>query len=771
MQRTSELHALANLRRSLIVVAISYGYFLYGFGISRRSDVIPNITEASIGLAFICFLVGLVFSRKDSGLWLIIGSFSLVTIYVVVDPLVKTSWMQLSVLNGILVLSVSFMYWQKRLALQIFLISGLAIFNLLAHFFGATSLLRSGSFLGRGSISSVMVLATGLFAVYGWKRMLLNAQLNDERIQSLVSDIETLEKSQASQKYWRELVIRVHETTLNTIRSILTLKNTPMEELKADIELSLRQDRALMTKAQERRSGSVIGAIRAGIDNAAVHEKVRIISQGVNLHLDPQVAEAIERVVREALRNAIEHAKARNIEINWRTTNEPGLNAGERERGRVSIVITDDGASSTTSNQSGIGTNLVMGQSIRTLGGSFAIEKNENESKNKTGTVVRIELPTMPLNESGDLLEFPRFSAIAHGRYMALLTLFGPAMTGVLFFPLLAIWWPGQYATQISGFLSLLALLYLVFVKRARLGWISSSLLGVGLLLVIASLDLDPLTCVSAQPFQWVINSVVYGLFIIMLWGKWQVTAISYPIFLYLVIPFHDLFPQNCNFIFNFPVLNTLFSFLFVWLVFFVVYRSVERVEKFQEARIEKNLLLIQDIERNDNAFEKILELDTLAQETIHSLSNSTGPISPEAQTALRRIDSQLRAEMQIDPVSSAGLTLLASDFVREVVSMNHWLDVKSIHGDEDVRPIPQLVRDRFLAIASDVPNGSLIQVVVNGERAELTLRCRTSVTDSMRAFVSTVEKLDEFGLHVEIDNKSADDEFVLFLRRERLSQ
>jgi hypothetical protein len=201
------------------------------------------------------------------------------------------------------------------------------------------------------------------------------------------------------------------------------------------------------------------------------------------------------------------------------------------------------------------------------------------------------------------------------------------------------------------------------------------------------------------------------------------------------------------------------------------VYRSVERVEKFQEARIEKNLLLIQDIERNDNAFEKILELDTLAQETIHSLSNSTGPISPEAQTALRRIDSQLRAEMQIDPVSSAGLTLLASDFVREVVSMNHWLDVKSIHGDEDVRPIPQLVRDRFLAIASDVPNGSLIQVVVNGERAELTLRCRTSVTDSMREFVSTVEKFDEFGLRVEIDNKSSDDEFVLFLRRERLSQ
>ena len=126
---------------------------------------------------------------------------------------------------------------------------------------------------------------------------------------------------------------------------------------------------------------------------------------------------------------------------------------------------------------------------------------------------------------------------------------------------------------------------------------------------------------------------------------------------------------------------------------------------------------------------------------------------------------------MQIDPVSSAGLTLLASDFVREVVSMNHWLDVRSIHGDEDSRPIPQLVRDRFLAIASDVPNGSLIQVVVTDERAELTLKCRSEVTELIRAFASTVEKLDDFGLHVEIDAKSTEDEFVLFLRRERLSR
>ena len=768
IHRTSEQYALIKLRRSLVIVAISYGYFILAFAFWRRGSELPDLTKILTLAGFVIAVVGAVLARSDFGLWLMSISLTLVTIYFVVDPLVTIAWVQLSVLIAILALSAVFLHWNRRRWITLGFITFLTLFNFLSYNFEATSLLRSGSFLGKGSISSLMVLSTSIYALFGWQRMIARAKSNDEQMDALLADIQVLERSQESQRYWRDLVIRVHETTLNTIRSLLTLRDTPLEVLRPEIEKSLDLDRTVMTRARERRSGSVIGAIRAGIDGAALEEKVRIISQGLNLHLDSQVAEVLERVVREALRNSIEHARARSIEINWRTTTEANVGVGERERGRVLVTISDDGAMPSGQKLGGIGTNLVMAKSIRELGGTFSIDSVDRDGK--SGTVVRIELPTFIEERKSGLLDFPAYKAIDLGRYMALLTLFGPAMTGVFFFPLLGVWWSGQLLTQLFGFASLLYLMFTTFVRMKRLGWIESSVVALGLLAIIYFLDLEPLTCVDSQPFQWVINSVVYGLFIILLWGKWQVTAVAYPIFLYLVAPFHDLIPQDCNFIFNFPLLNTLFSFLFVAVVFTLVYKTFERVERFHRAKRSQNLELVTEIERNDAAFEKILELDSLARQTIQELALGTEPISSQEIHSLRRIDSQLRAEMQVDPIASAGLTLLAAEFVHAVVAHNHWVEVKSIHGDEDSRPIPTLLRERFLAVASDVPNGSSIQVVVGDYQAELSLRCPGVAPISLRALQDVVNSLADPELAMEV-NTSTTGEYVLFIRRRRASQ
>lgn len=663
------------------------------------------------------------------------------------------------------------MFWGSHRFLPMLFISTLSLFNFLAYYLEAVSLLRSGSFLGRGSISTLMIFTTSMYALYGWKRMLVRAKINDEKMSKLQTEIQMLEKSRESQRYWRELVIRVHETTLNTIRSLLTLKDVPIESLRVDIQKSLEHDRSVMSRAQERRSGSVIGAIRSGIDNAALRERVKIVSQGVNLHLDSQVADVVERVVREALRNATEHASAKNIEILWRTSVERSVNTGEREHGRLTIVISDDGIASSTKREVGIGTNLVMAKSISELGGTFQFQ--ERNSEEKIGSIVKIELPTSVADKKSDTVDLPRYSAVDLGRYMALLTLFGPAMTGVFFFPVLSIWWPTQLMTQSLGFLSLAYLLFTTFIRTKRLGWLESVVVATGLLGIIFFLDLDPLTCVAAQPFQWVINSVVYGLFIILLWGKWQVTAVAYPVFLYLVAPYHDLIPQECNFIFNFPVLNTLFSFLFVAVIFTLVYRTFERVERAQEKRLNKNRELVADIERNDAAFEKILELDATAKKTIMELLSTSGAMSDQSQHALRKVDSELRAEMQVDPIASSGLTRLAAEFVHQVTQLNRWLEVKSIHGDEDARPLPKVLRERFMEIAKDVPNGSAIQVVVGDGYAELSLRAHSEVPDSVMTLKNFVEALrdDEYSVRIERESAREASEYVLFMRREIQSQ
>lgn len=768
INRTSELHALGRLRRALVIVAISYGYFIISFGLWRRGSEVPQLTKVIFLVSLVGALVGLALSKIDAGLWTMIASLTITTFYFVVDSEVKIAWIQLSVLVAIITLAIVFLYIGKDFWMTITFVALLSLLNFLGYFFEATSLLRSGSFLGRGSISSLMILSTGLYALYGWNLMIKRAKENDERMSSLLSNIEMLERTQISQKYWRDLVIRVHETTLNTIRSLLTLRDKPLESFRDIVEKSLSQSGSMMSRAQERRSGSVIGSIRAGIAGAALEENVRIISKGINLHLDPQIAQAVERAVREALRNAVEHAHAKNIEVHWRTITQKIEEVSEHERGRVMISIHDDGLPSTNQKFGGIGTSLVMTKSIRDLGGSLEIERGIPGEHG--GTIVRIEVPSVVEPLRSGAVDFPSFRAVDLGRYMALLTLFGPAITGIYFFPLLGVWWPGQWVSRALGFMCLAYLLYRTFIKVKKMGWIESIALSIGLLGIIFFLDLNPLTCESAQPIQWIFNSVVYGLFIIFLWGRWQITLLSYPIFLYLIAPMHDLVPQDCNFIFNFPILNTLFSFLFVAVVFTIVYKTFEKVESYQDSRRNKNSEIVSEIEKSDAAFEKILELDTLAQKIIREMVHTGGVMDTLSEHSLRRIDSQLRAEIQIDPVASSGFTLLAAEFVNVVVARNHWIDVRSIHGDEDGRPVPDLVRNRFMAIAEDLPNSSSIQVVVTEGHAEISLRSPGLVPESVKKLKSLLEKFDDQDLSVEL-SVSSGEEYVLIIRRKRASQ
>ena len=764
MHRSSESYALKKLRRSLIFVAVGYGYFLIAFGISRRAATIPQLTEFLGIAASVVSVIGFYYSRKKIGLWIMIVGFGLYVIYVVLDPKVQEPWMQLSVLCAILAISIAFMSEKDTYLLNILFIFMVSAFNFWAYFSEIISLLPSGSFLGRGSISSFMVLSTGFFVVYGWRKMLINAEISDQQMQSMAEKITKLQSNQESQKSWRELVVRIHETTLNTLRSIIAMREVSIENLRTEIANSVSKNRALLSHAQNNRTGSVISAIRAGIDTAQYDEKIKIISKGVNLHLENEIFDATERIVRESLRNAITHGKAKHVEINWRTTSEPQVTVGARERGTLYLEISDDGMDRPQSTQVGIGTHLVMANSVAQLGGKFEIFDDEHQ-----GRIVRVMLPTSPpKNVDTEELVKPT-NAFELGKYMALLTLFGPAMTGIVFFPLLGIWWPGQYLTQILGFIAQITLFYITFFKRKKMGWLASGALAALLLSSLYFINIGPLSCISAQPIQWLFNITVYGLFIIMLGGKWQVTAISYPIFLFLAKEFSPLTPNSCNFIFAFPLINTLMSFLFVWMVFYVVYKSLDAVEKFQQKRVGETTQLIENLESRDRAYQRVLDLDNQTQDALLKISEKSGVLGGEDLILLRKFDSELRAELQLEPGLSGGLTVLACEFIRRVVAENRWLEVKSIHGDDDSQPLPNLLRERFLDFASEVPNGSTIHVFARPELVQLSITCKGEPPQSLQLLQKSIAALNESGLTVECNYHAAENQYVLTIARERV--
>ena len=608
-----------------------------------------------------------------------------------------------------------------------------------------------------------MVFSTGIFVIIGWRKMLANAGISDQRVQALMEKLEKLQKSQEKQKNWRQLVVRIHETTLNTLRSLIAMREVAIETLKDELKATVKKNQSSISNAQETRAGSVISAIRSGIDSANYEKKIKIISKGVNLHLESDIFDVVERIVRESLRNAITHGQANFVEVHWRTVSEPQRTIGERERGILFLEISDDGELRTQSTQVGIGTHLVMASSVEQLGGKFELMEDSGR-----GRVIRVELPTSISSDRYELELVKPTSAIELGKYMALLTLFGPAMTGIIFFPMMGIWWPGQLLTQILGFVAQITLFYISFVKMKRMGWLASISLAILLLLSLQLINVGPLTCTSAQPIQWIFNITVYGLFIIMLGGKWQVTAVSYPIFLFMARDFSPLVPNSCNFIFAFPLINTLMSFLFVWIVFYVVYKSLETVENSQLKRIGETTDLIESLEGRDRAYQRVLELDERAQDLFITLSEKSGKLQDEDVLSLRKLDSELRAQLQIEPTISSGLTVLASDFISKALDSNRWLEVKSIHGDEDERPIPEEFREKFFDFARDIPSGSTIHVVVGPEDSQLSLTCKGAPPESLLAFKRSSESLGKSGLKVVITHQSLENQYVVTISRPR---
>jgi len=135
---------------------------------------------------------------------------------------------------------------------------------------------------------------------------------------------------------------------------------------------------------------------------------------------------------------------------------------------------------------------------------------------------------------------------------------------------------------------------------------------------------------------------------------------------------------------------------------------------------------------------------------------------------SLRKLDSELRAQLQIEPTISSGLTVLASDFISKALDSNRWLEVKSIHGDEDERPIPEELSEKFFDFARDIPSGSTIHVVVGPEDSQLSLTCKGAPPESLLAFKGSSESLGKSGLKVVITHQSLENQYVVTISRLR---
>ncbi|MDX2163600.1 MAG: GAF domain-containing sensor histidine kinase [bacterium] len=128
---------------------------------------------------------------------------------------------------------------------------------------------------------------------------------------------------------------------------------------------------------------SLIDAIQARIDVIEVQSNIRIdLHAPPSLHVPPPIAEAVYRIVQEALNNVLKHSRARQVTIRLRQV-----------EGCLYLDVCDDGRGFNPRSQPrGLGLQH-MADRTAALGGRFAVDSAPGE-----GTIIGAEIPLDGVN-------------------------------------------------------------------------------------------------------------------------------------------------------------------------------------------------------------------------------------------------------------------------------------------------------------------------------------------------------------------------------------
>jgi signal transduction histidine kinase len=166
---------------------------------------------------------------------------------------------------------------------------------------------------------------------------------------------------------------RQQSAALESIRGLSALGNEQMREAIFALSRADLQDRGL-----ERILWTVVRDLRERTGLEA-----DLVLVGKDRLLPPEIAEALLAVVREALVNVEQHARATSVVVTLR-----------RSRGGVTLAVQDDGVGAPALLLRSIGSSFThfglrgLQERIRKLGGAFTVHNGED-----SGLVVRVRVP------------------------------------------------------------------------------------------------------------------------------------------------------------------------------------------------------------------------------------------------------------------------------------------------------------------------------------------------------------------------------------------
>jgi anti-sigma regulatory factor (Ser/Thr protein kinase) len=544
-------------------------------------------------------------------------------------------------------------------------------------------------------------------------RDILNRRMSESRD----SAIQLQERT----RKWRELLVHTHETVLNDIRSVLDSKNVDFELLGQQIKTRKRNAKPLDTSTHN--FSDLMAQVQ---DSVAIEIDLNISGAGTEI---PQyLSSALRAVIVEICRNFERHAGATKIS-----------SKASLLYGTLRIEIFHNGRDSTNEFESGIGQGVVIKESLNEIDGKLFRRLNGAEI-------------SITLNKR--IFENRSLSSVDVSRVLVSTMAVGNAVGGVLI-PLSIVnsnitseKWAGISAVLLT------ALAALANWRKQQLGYLFLAISTVLSLAVVISVNLSISETSSLDVLAMVSVLTGFALVSISVWAKVKFWFLASGLWLIGLVLFRSQIVQDTSGS-AIASVNTGFGIpIFAMIVWYGNKNSAKRLQNSQD---------LSDLEIRENA--AALAVEDLAKELDSAISEATKTlqevarkesVSAENKQKLKRLDSLIRAIIQVDPKTSGGFSKAALSIVKDAVNNDVFVKVLAVRDQGVLIDIPEDLLDELKKIASASKDSkSSIQVLSNSESSILVLKVSASTAkrcDFTELKTYTNEKLE---IRIEEDGDS----------------
>lgn len=598
--------------------------------------------------------------------------------------------------------------------------------------------IASGFQIWDGWIPSIQVAVVGITVYYVWRALQRESRLRDERILENRMSMHRALETQARGRVWHDAAVRIHESLLNEIRYVLAVAHVDGPRLRTIIEE--------MNAWEIENAPTPRMNLRELIDSVShtndLESRVRVALWVSDVELPGETWLALRAATIEACRNLLRHTDAHEVRLDAR-----------REGSTLVIEVSGPGQPTRSRAPQGVGSALVITESLRTLGGDVAFLENTEGVRMWIPVEFADEVPEpttqkflSSLRARGDL---DGDSAFARSRVLMTTLIGAMAGSGFLYFIALG---PGLSANAALGVVTMLvgiiavAIAYVIPLGRIRIPPAFAVLLYLPSLAFLVLALAGDHSCAEALPLASAVNLTGFAVVVVGIWSRIWVLALGLVVWVTLTINLINDVPATCTNLNYFPIINTLFIMPIAALAILIAWRYNDRAQRMAEEVAARS-----DLERAramaaSEINERLRELVRRALELLVEAS-TMDTLEPRLRRLLQVVEGRIRIAVQVDPQVSGAFALLAQDLVDRAAEREIPIDVRLIEASRSVEPLEPAVVDFIIEILADSwPELATLSVFSDDDDDYLTLTARVTA-------LHDVESLHRFGTAtVEID-------------------